>query len=31
VLTQLSLEAIKAPAPSCSSKVGLNKGLGTPY
>ena len=30
VVTQLSLEAIKASVPSCSSRVGLNNGLGTP-
>src|SRR6476620_2612141 len=30
VVCQLSLEAIKAPAPSCSSNVGLANTLGTP-
>ena len=31
VCCQLSLEAIKAPVPSCSSSVGSANGLGTPY
>ena len=31
VVAQLLLEAINAPAPSCSSNVGLAKALGTPY
>ena len=31
VVIQLSLDAIKAPVPSCSSNVGLANALGTPY
>src|SRR5436190_213310 len=30
VVCQLSLDAIKAPAPLCNSNVGLNNTLGTP-